>query len=79
MGYTLKKSTLWIQTTFSTLFITVFFLISDPALIERRIKSLEMRPEQIVGQSITGDCFSLELSHFLLGIITWDDQVFLYG
>jgi protein-S-isoprenylcysteine O-methyltransferase Ste14 len=41
----------------STLFITIYFLFKDPALIERRIKTGEKRKKQKVFQSIAGFLF----------------------
>ena len=45
----------------STLVITVFFLVKDPALIGRRIKSGEMRREQQIFQAISGFVFFIGL------------------
>jgi len=45
----------------STLLITVYFLVKDPALIGRRIKSGETRKEQKVFQAISGSVFFLGL------------------
>lgn len=45
----------------STLFITVYFLFKDPALIERRIKSGETRKVQKIFQSISGFIFFVGL------------------
>jgi protein-S-isoprenylcysteine O-methyltransferase Ste14 len=41
----------------STLFITSYFLVKDPALIARRIKTGETRTKQIILQSIAGFTF----------------------
>ena len=45
----------------STLFITVYFLFKDPALISRRIKSGETRKNQKILQSISGFMFFVGL------------------
>lgn len=45
----------------STLFITVYFLIKDPALISRRVKSGETRKEQQIFQTISGFVFFVGL------------------
>lgn len=45
----------------STLFITVYFLAKDPALIERRIQTSETRKAQKIIQSISGSLFFVGL------------------
>jgi protein-S-isoprenylcysteine O-methyltransferase Ste14 len=45
----------------STLFITVYFLAKDPALISRRVKGGETRKEQQIFQSISGVVFFVGL------------------
>ncbi|NLW78333.1 MAG: isoprenylcysteine carboxylmethyltransferase family protein [Ruminococcaceae bacterium] len=45
----------------STLFITVYFLIKDPQLIERRVKANETRKAQKLFQSISGVVFFVGL------------------
>jgi len=45
----------------ATLFITVYFLVKDPALIGRRIKSGETRKEQKIFQTISGTVFFVGL------------------
>lgn len=45
----------------STFFITVYFLIKDPALIERRINANEKREKQKIFQSISGFVFFVGL------------------
>lgn len=41
----------------STLIITIYFLIKDPVLMERRIRPKETRKEQIIGQSLAAVLF----------------------
>lgn len=44
-----------------TLFITLYFLVKDPKLIERRVVPGESRPRQMVGQSLAGLVFFVGL------------------
>lgn len=47
----------WSSFCIPTLFITVYFLKKNPALIERRVMPTETRPKQIIGQSVAALLF----------------------
>lgn len=53
-----------------TCVITIYLMINDPVLLERRIKSKETRPQQILGQSIAGFLFLFGL----LGVSALDNR-----
>ncbi|MCC0637452.1 MULTISPECIES: methyltransferase family protein [unclassified Clostridioides] len=53
-----------------TCIITIYLMINDPVLLERRIKSKETRPQQILGQSIAGFLFLFGL----LGVPALDNR-----
>lgn len=49
----------WFSFCGPTLFITLYFLKADPALIERRVRPVESRPRQAVGQSVAALLFAM--------------------